>query len=143
MLERIVEIAVERRGTVLVIWVVVLLSAVMAARQLSIDAVPDVTNTQVSILTSAPGLSPVEVEKYLTYPIETAMNGVPGVTAIRSISRTAVSAVTVVFQDGTDTWFARQLVSERLKQPEADIPPGYGRPELAPVSTGLGVVAAA
>ncbi|MGZ3407583.1 MAG: efflux RND transporter permease subunit, partial [Polyangia bacterium] len=108
--------------------------------RLSIDAVPDVTNTQVAVLTSAPGLSPVEVEQYLTYPIETAMNGLPGVTEIRSISRTAVSAVTVVFNDDTDVWRARQLVSERLKIAEADIPAGYGRPELAPVSTGLGEI---
>ncbi len=113
---------------------------VLAARRLSIDAVPDVTNTQVSVLTSAPGLSPVEVEKYLTFPIETAMNGVPGVSQIRSISRTAVSAVTIVFRDGTDPWFARQLVNERLKLAETDIPPGYGHPELAPVSTGLGEI---
>ena len=101
---------------------------------------PDVTNTQVSVLTSAPGLSPVEVEKYLTFPIETAMNGIPGVVEIRSISRTAVSAVTVAFRDGTDPWFARQLVNERLKLAEADIPPGYGHPELGPVSTGLGEI---
>jgi heavy metal efflux system protein len=140
MLERLVELSVRRRGVVLVVWAVVLGAALMAARHLSVDAVPDVTNTQVSVLTSAPGLSPVEVEKYLTFPIETAMNGIPGVSRIRSISRTAVSAVTVVFRDGTDPWFARQLVNERLKLAEADIPPGYGRPELAPVSTGLGEI---
>src|SRR5262249_28456765 len=102
--------------------------------------VPDVTNTQVAVLTTAPGLSPVEVEQYLTHPIETAMNGLPGVVEIRSISRTAISAVTVVFDDDTNVWFARQLVSERLKLAESDIPPGYGRPELAPVSTGLGEI---
>jgi heavy metal efflux system protein len=140
MLERLVELSVRRRGVVLVVWALVAAAAVGAARKLSIDAVPDVTNTQVSVLTSAPGLSPVEVEKYLTFPIETAMNGVPGVAQIRSISRTAVSAVTVVFRDGTDPWLARQLVNERLKLAEADIPPGYGRPELAPVSTGLGEI---
>ena len=78
MLERIVEGSVRRRGVVLVVWALVAGAAVFAMRQLSIDAVPDVTNTQVSVLTSAPGLSPVEVEKYLTFPIETAMNGVPG-----------------------------------------------------------------
>ena len=140
MLERIVEGSVRRRGVVLVVWALVAVAAVFAMRQLSIDAVPDVTNTQVSVLTSAPGLSPVEVEKYLTFPIETAMNGVPGVSQIRSISRTAVSAVTITFRDGTDPWFARQLVNERLKLAETDIPPGYGNPELAPVSTGLGEI---
>ena len=140
MLEKIVELSVRRRGVVLVIWALIAIAAGLAARKLSIDAVPDVTNTQVSVLTSAPGLSPVEVEKYLTFPIETAMNGIPGVSYIRSISRTAVSAVTVAFRDGTDPWFARQLVNERLKLAEADIPPGYGRPELGPVSTGLGEI---
>ncbi len=140
MLERIVAFSVRRSGVVLVVWGVLALAAVGAARKLSIDAVPDVTNTQVSVLTSAPGLSPVEVERYLTFPIETAMNGVPGVAQIRSISRTAVSAVTVVFQDGTNPWFARQLVTERLKLAETDIPPGYGHPELGPVSTGLGEI---
>ena len=116
------------------------LCALSSVRDLSIDAVPDVTNTQVSILTSAPGLSPLEVEQYLTFPIETAMNGMPRVEEIRSISRTAVSAVTVVFQDGVDVWFARQMVSERFKLAENDIPHGYGRPELGPVSTGLGEI---
>src|SRR5262245_31356698 len=139
-LGRIVEFAVRRRGVVLAIWAAVFLFALASVRDLSIDAVPDVTNTQVSILTSAPGLSPLEVEQYLTFPIETAMNGVPRVEEIRSISRTAVSAVTVVFQEGVDVWFARQRVSERLKLAENDIPEGYGRPELGPASTGLGEI---
>jgi heavy metal efflux system protein len=136
----IVAFAVRRRGVVLAIWAALFLVALASVRQLSIDAVPDVTNTQVSILTSASGLSPLEVEQYLTFPIETAMNGVPRVDEIRSISRTGVSAVTVVFREGVDVWFARQMVSERLKLAENDIPPGYGLPELGPVSTGLGEI---
>ena len=109
-LARIVEFAVRRRGVVLAIWAAVFALALVSVKDLSIDAVPDVTNTQVSILTSAQGLSPLEVESYLTFPIETAMNGMPRVDEIRSISRTAVSAVTVVFQEGVDVWFARQMV---------------------------------
>ncbi|MEO8212726.1 MAG: CusA/CzcA family heavy metal efflux RND transporter, partial [Myxococcales bacterium] len=140
MLEKIVELSVQRRGLVLAAWTAILGAALVSIPKLSIDAVPDVSNVQVSVLTSAPGLSPLEVEQYLTFPVETAMNGLPGVDQIRSISRTAVSAVTVVFKDGTDTWFARQMVSERLKLAENDIPPGYGRPELGPVSTGLGEI---
>jgi heavy metal efflux system protein len=140
MLERLVELCVRRRGVVLIVWATIAAAAGASLRHLSIDAVPDVTNTQVTILTAAPGLSPVEVEQYLTYPIETTMNGLPGVVEIRSISRTAVSAVTVVFNDDTNVWFARQLVSERLKLAEAEIPDGYGRPELGPVSTGLGEI---
>jgi cobalt-zinc-cadmium resistance protein CzcA len=139
-LGRIVQFSVRRRGVVLVIWGAMLALALLSLPKLSIDAVPDVTNTQVSILTSAPGLSPLEVEQYLTYPVEMAMNGIPGLNEVRSVSRTAVSAVTVVFGDGVDLWLARQLVGERLKLAEVDIPPGYGRPELGPVSTGLGEI---
>ena len=140
MLEKIVEISEARRGLVLAAWIAILGVALVSLPKLSVDAVPDVSNVQVSVLTSAPGLSPLEVEQYLTFPVETAMNGLPGVEEIRYVSRTAVSAVTVVFKDGTDTWFARQAVSERLKLAETDIPPGYGRPELGPVSTGLGEI---
>jgi cobalt-zinc-cadmium resistance protein CzcA len=137
---RIVEGSVRHRGLVLASWAAVVAAALASIPRLSIDAVPDVTNTQVSVLSSAPGLSPLEVEKYLTAPVEMAMNGVPGLDEIRSVSRTAVSAVTVIFRDGTDPWLARQMVSERLKTAEAAIPPGYGRPELGPVSTGLGEI---
>ncbi len=140
MVEALVSFSIRRRGLVLALAALSSLAAGFAATKLSIDAVPDVTNVQVSIITSAPGLSPVEVEQYLTYPIETAMNGLPSVTEIRSVSRTAVSAVTVIFSDDVNVWFARQMVSERLKNAEAEIPPEYGRPELAPVSTGLGEI---
>lgn len=138
MLEAIVAFSVKRRGIVLVLWGILAVASGLFVRKMSVDAVPDVTNTQVAIFTSSPGLSPTEVEQYITYPVETAMNGLPGVVQIRSISRAAVSAVTVVFNDDTNVWFARQIVSERLKLAEAEIPDGYGRPELAPVSTGLG-----
>lgn len=140
MLDRLVAFSVHRRGVVLILAAGLALTALFAMRRLSVDAVPDVTNVQVSVLTAAPGLSPAEVEQYLTYPIETAMNGLPGVSEIRSISRTAVSAVTIIFQDDMDVWFCRQLVNERLKQAEADINPQYGHPELAPASTGLGEI---
>src|SRR4051812_49894054 len=122
MLGRIVELSVQRRGLVLVAWAAILVTALLSIPKLSVDAVPDVTNTQVSILTSAPGLSPLEVEQYLTFPIETAMNGMPRVEEIRSISRTAVSAVAVVFQEGVDVLFARQMGNERLKLAGHHIP---------------------
>ena len=140
MLEKLVRLSVERRGIVLIVATLLAALSFGAIKRLSIDAVPDVTNVQVSVLTSAPGLSPSEVEQYITYPIETALNGLPDVTEIRSVSRTAVSAVTVVFKDHVNVWFARQLVSERMKIAEVDIPPEYGHPELAPVSTGLGEI---
>ena len=140
MLEQLVRFSVRRRGLVLVLALLLVLLSIGAGKKLSIDAVPDVTNVQVSVLTSAPGLSPAEVEQYITFPIETALNGMPDVAEIRSVSRTAVSAITVVFKDHVNVWFARQLVSERLKTAEVDIPPEYGHPELAPVSTGLGEI---
>lgn len=140
MLEQLVRFSVRRRGLVLALAFLLVLLSFGAVKKLSIDAVPDVTNVQVSVLTSAPGLSPAEVEQYITFPIETALNGMPDVAEIRSVSRTAVSAITVVFKDHVNVWFARQLVSERLKTAEVDIPPEYGHPELAPVSTGLGEI---
>jgi heavy metal efflux system protein len=140
ILESLVEGSVRRRGLAVGLSALVATAAILTVPKLSIDAVPDVTNVQVTILTTAPGLSPAEVEQYLTYPIETAMNGIPNLREIRSISKTALSSITLVFTDDTNVWFARQMVSERLKLAEADIPPGYGRPELAPVSTGLGEI---
>jgi cobalt-zinc-cadmium resistance protein CzcA len=111
-----------------------------ALTQLPIDAVPDITNVQVQVLTKAPALGPVEMEQFVTYPIEAAMNGLPRLVEIRSISRYGLSAVTVVFEDGVDVYFARQLVAERLVQAREAIPSGLGNPEMGPVTTGLGDV---
>ncbi len=105
---------------------------------LPIDALPDVSTVQVSVLTRAPGLSAVEVERGVTYPIEAALNGAPRSVELRSVSRGGLSAVTVVFRDGTDVWFARQVALERLRGVE--LPPGAEVPELAPVSSGLGEI---
>lgn len=138
MLGRLVRLSVQNRSLVLAVSALVAVAGVQAARTLPIDAIPDVTNVQVSVLTASPGLSPLEVEQYLTFPIEMALNGLPGLEQVRSISRTGVSAVTVVFRDGIDVWFARQLVAERIRLAEADIPEGLGQPVLGPVATGLG-----
>jgi cobalt-zinc-cadmium resistance protein CzcA len=140
VLERLVEISVKKRALVIALSGLVTALALFTVPRLSVDAVPDVTNVQVTILTTSPGLSPAEVEQYITYPVETAMNGIPGLKEVRSVSKTGLSSVTLVFSDETNVWFARQLVSERLKLAEADIPKGYGLPELAPVSTGLGEI---
>src|SRR5688572_33415732 len=109
VLESLVEGAVKKRGLVIALTLVITGVALATVPRLSIDAVPDVTNVQVTILTTAPGLSPAEVEQYLTYPIETAMNGIPGLREVRSVSKTALSSVTLVFSDDTIVWFARQL----------------------------------
>lgn len=107
---------------------------------LPIDAVPDVTNVQVQVLTSAAGLSPVEVERQVTQPVEFALTGIPRVQRIRSVSRAGVSAITLVFDDGTDIELARALVSQRLQRAREAIPATAGRPELGPLTTALGEV---
>ncbi|HRE90990.1 MAG TPA: efflux RND transporter permease subunit, partial [Myxococcota bacterium] len=104
------------------------------------DAFPDLTNVQVQVLTSTPGLGSSEVEELVTAPVERAMGGLPGLTEVRSLSRNGVSAVTIVFADGTDRWHARQLVRERLDAARAMIPDDAGTPEIAPPTTGLGEV---
>ncbi len=130
------------RHRFLVIFGVLLVAAlgVRAARTLPIDAVPDVTNVQVQVLTNAPSLGPVEVENYVTVPVEAAMSGLPGVEQVRSLSRFGLSAVTVVFEEGTDIYFARQMISERLTEAREAIPQGYGSPEMGPLSSGLGEI---
>ena len=108
--------------------------------RLPIDAVPDVTNVQVQILTTAPALGPVEIEQFITMPVETSMSGVPRVEEIRSVSQFGLSAITVVFEEGTDIYWARQLINERLIIARAKIPEGMGVPEMGPISTGLGEI---
>ena len=140
MLSRIVDWSLDNRPVVLVLTVLLVAGGGYSLSQLPIDAVPDITNVQVQISTKAPALGPVEIEQLITYPVEAAMNGLPKLVEIRSISRYGLSAVTVVFQDGVDVYFARQLVSERLTQAREAIPPGLGNPEMGPVSTGLGEI---
>ena len=110
-----------------------------AARKLSVDAFPDVTNVQVQIATEAPGRSPEEVERFVTVPIETGMTGLPGLTEMRSLNKPGLSLITLVFTDATDVYFARQLVMERLIEIGSRLPAGV-TPVLGPVSTALGEV---
>jgi cobalt-zinc-cadmium resistance protein CzcA len=111
-----------------------------AAQRLPIDAVPDITNIQVQVNTVSPVLSPLEVEKQITLPVEVALAGLPRVQEVRSLSKFGLSQVTVVFEDGVDIYFARQLVQQRLEEATAQIPPGLGIPEMGPISTGLGEI---
>jgi cobalt-zinc-cadmium resistance protein CzcA len=138
MLARFIRLCLSARRTVLVLLGLLLLAGGVAASRLPIDAIPDVSTIQVSVLTKAPGLAPVEVERTVTNPIELALNGIPGGHELRSVSRTGLSAVTIVFDDETDVWFARQLVLERLR--DVVLPSTAHVPELAPVSTGLGEI---
>jgi len=140
MLARIVDWSLDNRPLVLILAALVVLGGGHALTQLPIDAVPDVTNVQVQVLTKAPALGPAEMEQFVTCPIEAAMNGLPDLVEIRSVSRYGLSAVTIVFQDDVNVYFARQLVNERLGQAREAIPAGFGNPEMGPVSTGLGEV---
>jgi len=111
-----------------------------ASLSLPVDAVPDITNVQVQVITAAPALSPVEVEQYVSVPVERALAGIPRATEVRSISKYGLSVVTVVFQDDTDIYFARQLINERMDEARAAVTTQYGRPEMGPISTGLGEI---
>src|SRR5512134_1869174 len=139
MLDYLVARSVQHR------WLVLLTVTALAAfgaynyQRLTIDAVPDITNVQVQINTEAPGFSPLEAEQRITFAIETAMAGLPRLDYTRSVSRYGLSQVTVVFEDGTDIYFARQQVAERLQQALSQLPQGV-EPTLGPVTTGLGEI---
>ena len=137
---RIVDFALKNRFLILVSTGLLLGVGLYSMIRLPIDAVPDVTPNQVQILTEAPGLGPIEVEKLITFSVETAMSGLPGITDLRSISRFGLSAVYLYFNEDLDIYFARRLVLERLPQARAAIPPGFGTPEMGPISTGLGEI---
>ena len=139
MLEKIIDIALRRRALILTLSVLAAGLGIYNFQNLLIDAVPDITNVQVQIGTEAPGYSPLEVETRITFPVETAMAGLPYLDYTRSISRYGLSQVTVVFEDGTDIYLARQLVNERLSRVRAQLPDGLD-PEPGPIATGLGEI---
>ncbi|KHD08433.1 metal transporter [Candidatus Thiomargarita nelsonii] len=120
--------------------VLIMVSGYYSYRQLPLDAFPDVSPNLVQIFTETEGLAPEEIEKYVTYPIESAMNGLPGVEKIRSISNFGLSVVNVYFEEGMDIYFARQRVNERLQEARDEIPDGFGDPKLGPISTGMGLI---
>ncbi|MCK1785238.1 CusA/CzcA family heavy metal efflux RND transporter [Pseudomonas sp. TNT11] len=139
MFERLIQFAIEQR--IIVLLAVLLMAGVGIAsyQKLPIDAVPDITNVQVQINSAAPGFSPLETEQRITFPIETAMAGLPGLQQTRSLSRSGLSQVTVIFKDGTDLFFARQLVNERLQVAREQLPSGI-ETAMGPISTGLGEI---
>ena len=140
MLNAIIESSLNNRFFVLMGTALIAGLGVYSALNLPIDAVPDLTNVQVQVITEAPALSPLEVESLLSFPVEGAMSGLPNVEEIRSISKFGVSVVTIVFKEGTDIYRARQLVGERIPRASEAIPRGYGTPMLGPISTALGEV---
>lgn len=139
MFERIIRFAIEQRWLVLVTVAAMAVLGAFSYQRLSIDAVPDITNVQVQINTQTPGYSPLETEQRVTYPIETVMAGLPNLEQTRSLSRYGLSQVTVIFKDGTDIYFARQLVNERIQEAKEKLPANIS-PSMGPISTGLGEI---
>ncbi|MCC9645212.1 CusA/CzcA family heavy metal efflux RND transporter [Rhodopirellula sp. JC740] len=140
MLTKLIELSLIHRGLVITLTLLMAAGGLYSAYSLPIDAVPDMTNVQVQVVTDAGSLSPVEVERYVTYPVENTMGGLPDVEELRSVSKFGISVVTIVFEEGTDIYRARQLVTERLGDAAASIPPGYGTPTVGPLTTALGEV---
>ncbi len=139
-MNKIIDFVLRNRLMILVLGLVVCITGYMSYKRLPIDAFPDVSPALVQVFTVTEGLAPEEVEKYVTYPVEVAMNGIPNLKNIRSVSNFGLSVVNIYFEDGTDIYFARQLVNERLQEAREQIPEGFGEPEMGPISTGMGLV---
>jgi len=139
MFERIIRFAIEQRWLVMLVVFGMAAIGIFSYQKLPIDAVPDITNVQVQINTAAPGYSPLETEQRITFPLETVMSGLPNLEQTRSLSRYGLSQITVIFKDGTDIYFARQLVNERLQEAKERLPSG-ATPVMGPISTGLGEI---
>lgn len=140
MLTRIVSAALSYRLLVIVLLLALAFGGIRAWHDIPVDAFPDVTPIQVSVVTESPGVAPEDVERLVTFPIESSMAGLPGVKTVRSLSLFGLSTVTVFFEDSTDIYFARRLVAERLQEAKTRIPEGFGEPELGPNASGLGQV---
>ncbi|QEH34166.1 Cobalt-zinc-cadmium resistance protein CzcA [Aquisphaera giovannonii] len=140
MFDALIDYSLKNRGLVILALAALACSGVYSLLSLPIDAVPDITNVQVMALTSAPALGPEEVEQFITIPVENAMNGIPQIKEVRSFSQFGISGVTIIFEDGTDIYWARQQVGERLVQVRSQIPPEFGQPEMGPIATGLGEI---
>ena len=138
-MHKTIELLLRPRILVLALTGMVIIVGAITWMRLPIDAFPDVTNVQVMVLTEAPGLSAVDIEQQVTYPIEMQMGGVPKVKQVRSLSKSGLSQVIIVFEDDTDIYFARQQIFERLQAAKESLPP-LAEPELGPISTGLGEI---
>lgn len=139
-MKNFIQFVLANRLLMLVLAALVLAFGYYSYQQLPIDAFPDVSPSLVQVFTVTEGLAPEEVEKYVTYPVEVAMNGLPNLEHIRSVSNFGLSVVNIYFKDGTDIYFARQLVNERLQEAREQIPEGFGEPEMGPISTGMGLI---
>lgn len=139
-MNKIIEFSLRNRFLIIVLALIVMAFGFYSYKQLPIDAFPDVSPVLVQVFTQTEGLAPEEIEKYITYPVESSMNGLPDLKNIRSVSNFGLSVVNIYFEDGTDIYFARQLVNERLQEAREQIPAGFGEPAMGPISTGMGLV---
>lgn len=139
-MQHLIEFALRSRLLMVVLGALVLAAGYYSYHQLPVDAFPDVTPALVQVFTETEGLAPEEVERYVTYPVEVAMNGLPNLKEIRSVSNFGLSVINVYFEEGTNIYFARQLVNERLQLAREEIPEGFGEPEMGPITTGLGQI---
>ncbi len=140
MLDKIIQFSIRNKFVIALFTVVLIAAGSYSLSKLPIDALPDITNNQMQIITSSPSLATQEVEQFITYPVELSLKSIPKVIELRSISRFGLSVITVVFEDKVDLYWARAQINERLKEAEENIPPGLGSPKIAPVSTGLGEI---
>lgn len=140
MIGKLIDLVLENRFVVIINCLLLVVAGFWAMTRLPVDAVPDVTNVQVQVMTTAPALGPEETEQFITFPVETAMSGIPRVEEIRSVSQFGLSVVTVVFEEGTDIYWARQQVSERLQTAREHIPESIPSPQMGPIATGLGEI---
>ena len=132
-MQNLIQFAMRSRLLMVLIGALVLSFGYYSYRQLPVDAFPDVTPALVQVFTETEGLAPEEVERYVTYPVEVALNGLPGLREIRSVSNFGLSVINIYFEDGTDIFFARQLVNERLQLAREEIPEGFGEPKISNV----------
>ena len=139
-MNKIIEFSLRNRLLMLSLAILVMAGGWYSYRQLPIDAFPDVSPSLVQVFTETEGLAPEEIEKYVTFPVESAMNGLPNLETIRSVSNFGLSVVNIYFEDGTDIYFARQVVNERLQEAREQIPEGFGDPQMGPISTGMGLI---
>ena len=140
VMNNIIQFVLKNRLLVLALGVLVLAGGYYSYQKLPIDAFPDVSPSLVQVFTVTEGLAPEEIEKYVTFPVEAAMNGLPNLDHIRSVSNFGLSVVNIYFKDGTDIYFSRQMVNERLQEAREQIPEGFGDPQMGPISTGMGLI---
>ncbi|WP_109436729.1 CusA/CzcA family heavy metal efflux RND transporter [Aquimarina sp. AU119] len=140
MINKLIEFSINNKLVIALFTIALIVAGIYSIKEVPVDAVPDITNNQVQVITQAPNLSTEDIEQFVTYPVEIAVANLPGVIEIRSISRFGLSVVTIVFSDDLDTYLPRQLVSEKLNEIKTHIPEGFGEPFIGPISTGLGEI---